>query len=170
MLQPQKHWIQAVSATYTAACSNTGSLTPWARPGIEPAYSRILVGFLTHWATVGTSLNSHFFQTLPYYTLEKTFSSTDKLLSKAVWSQSPVIYLLLYLSHCHLLFPLDTHHWYIDNFQFLIFSDIFHHLAYLNVAFSFNPALSFVSDILHAIYILPYKTDSSSSFFLIFKF
>ena len=33
---------------------NTGSLTPCARPGIEPASSWILVGILTHWATTGT--------------------------------------------------------------------------------------------------------------------
>ena len=32
----------------------TDPLTPWARPGIKPASSRILVRFLTYWATVGT--------------------------------------------------------------------------------------------------------------------
>ena len=34
--QPQQHWIQATSATYVKACSNTGSLTHWARPGVKP--------------------------------------------------------------------------------------------------------------------------------------
>ena len=29
-------------------------LRHWGRPGMEPAFSRILVGFLTHWATTGT--------------------------------------------------------------------------------------------------------------------
>ena len=32
--------IQATSATYAAACSNVGSLTSWARPGIEPVSSQ----------------------------------------------------------------------------------------------------------------------------------
>ena len=31
-------------------------LTHWARPGIEPASSWMLVGFLTHWATMGTPI------------------------------------------------------------------------------------------------------------------
>ena len=34
--------------------SNTGSLTHWARPGIKPASSRILVGFINRWARKGT--------------------------------------------------------------------------------------------------------------------
>ena len=37
--QPQKCQIQTTYMTYTAACSNTGSLTNWARPGIEPTSS-----------------------------------------------------------------------------------------------------------------------------------
>ena len=36
--------VQATSATYTPAHSNAGSLTPKARPGIEPAFSWMLVG------------------------------------------------------------------------------------------------------------------------------
>ena len=39
---------------YTTAHGNTRSLTRWARPGIEPASSWILVGFINHWATKGT--------------------------------------------------------------------------------------------------------------------
>ena len=35
--QPHQHWIWAASVTYPAACSNTGTLTHWVRPGIEPA-------------------------------------------------------------------------------------------------------------------------------------
>ena len=45
---------RATSVTYTTACSNARYLTHWARPEIEPAFSWILVGFLTHWATTGT--------------------------------------------------------------------------------------------------------------------
>ena len=44
--QPQQGQIWAVSATYTAAHSNTQSLTHWGRPGIEPATSWMLDTFL----------------------------------------------------------------------------------------------------------------------------
>ena len=44
----------AASATYTTAHCNSGSLTDWARPGIEPTSSWILGGFATRWATTGT--------------------------------------------------------------------------------------------------------------------
>ena len=40
-------WIGATSATYTTALGNTGSLTHWARPGIKPATSWFLVGFVS---------------------------------------------------------------------------------------------------------------------------
>ena len=43
----QQCQIQAMSVTYTTAHSNA------ARPGIEPASSWMLVGFVTHWATIG---------------------------------------------------------------------------------------------------------------------
>ena len=36
-----------MSATYTTALSNAGSLTHWARPGIEPASSWMLVRFFS---------------------------------------------------------------------------------------------------------------------------
>ena len=45
--QPQQCQIQAAYATCTAACSNTWSLTHWARPGIKPESSWILDWFLT---------------------------------------------------------------------------------------------------------------------------
>ena len=45
--QPQECWIQAKSATYTTAHGNTGSLTHWARPGIEAATSWFLVRFVS---------------------------------------------------------------------------------------------------------------------------
>ena len=38
--QPEQHQIQATSATYTTAHSNTKSLTHCVRPGIKPASSR----------------------------------------------------------------------------------------------------------------------------------
>ena len=49
--QPQQCQIWAVSATCTTAHSNSRSLTHWAKPGIEPASSWILVRFVNHWAT-----------------------------------------------------------------------------------------------------------------------
>ena len=45
--QPQQRGIQATSVTYNTAHSNTGSLTHCLRPGMEPASSGILVGFVT---------------------------------------------------------------------------------------------------------------------------
>ena len=39
---------------YTTAQGNPGSLTHWARPGTEPISSWMLVGFVNHWATMGT--------------------------------------------------------------------------------------------------------------------
>ena len=51
-------WIRATSATYTTtmAHGNPGSLTHWAKPGIEPVSSWMLVRFTNHWATMGTHL------------------------------------------------------------------------------------------------------------------
>ena len=44
--QPQQHGIWAMSPTYTAAHNNAGSLTRWARPGIEHTSVWILVRFV----------------------------------------------------------------------------------------------------------------------------
>ena len=53
--QPQQCRNQAASVTYTAACGNAGSLTYWARPGIEgPHPYQHCIGFLTCWDTTGT--------------------------------------------------------------------------------------------------------------------
>ena len=40
--------------TYATAHSNIGYLTHRERPGIEPATSWFLIGFVNHWATTGT--------------------------------------------------------------------------------------------------------------------
>ena len=45
--QPQQCGIPAMSATYTRAHSNTGSLTHWAKPGIKPASPWIPVRFIS---------------------------------------------------------------------------------------------------------------------------
>ena len=54
--QPQQCQIPATAATYNTVCSNAGSLTHWARPGIQPTYSQIphqVLNMLSH------SWNSH---------------------------------------------------------------------------------------------------------------
>ena len=38
--QPWQHWNLGASVTYAIACSNTRSLTNWARPGTKPASSQ----------------------------------------------------------------------------------------------------------------------------------
>ena len=45
MPQPQHRQIRAESVTYITPHRNAGSLTLWARPGIEPIISWFLVGF-----------------------------------------------------------------------------------------------------------------------------
>ena len=47
MPQPQQHRIQATSVTCTTDHGNARSLTDWAKPGIEPASSWILVRFVS---------------------------------------------------------------------------------------------------------------------------
>ena len=47
-------------ATYTAAPGNAGSVTHWARPGIKPESSWMLVGFVTRWAITGTPIFEFF--------------------------------------------------------------------------------------------------------------
>ena len=56
----KQHQIRAASTTYTAACSNSSSLTHWVRSRIEPTSSWIPVGFLFHWTTTGTPYSSNF--------------------------------------------------------------------------------------------------------------
>ena len=46
---------------YTTA-HHARSLTHWARPGIKHASSWILVGFVNHWAMVGTPIQAYFFK------------------------------------------------------------------------------------------------------------
>ena len=61
MPQPHQCQILATSVTYTASHTNAGSLTHWARPGIQPESSWLLVRLVTSqvgycWATTGTPL------------------------------------------------------------------------------------------------------------------
>ena len=55
--------IWATSVTYTAACSNTRSLTHWGRPGIQPTSSWTLcklLNLLSHTGTPVYSFKSYF--------------------------------------------------------------------------------------------------------------
>ena len=51
--QPEQHQIQAYLWLMLPLVATPDPLTHWARPGIQPTSSWILVGFLTHWATIG---------------------------------------------------------------------------------------------------------------------
>ena len=61
----QQGKIRAASVTYTAAHTNADSLTHWVRPGIEPATSWLLVGFVS---------------TEPQWELGDGFSDTTKVM------------------------------------------------------------------------------------------
>ena len=65
------------SAIYTRARGNARSLTHWARPGIIPKFSWILVGFVNHWATMGTPVAAIF---LLEYNVEMQRNQVFKLL------------------------------------------------------------------------------------------
>ena len=52
---PQQHGIWTTSATYTTAHGNAGSLTPWVRPGMEPASSPTLCQALNPLSHKGNS-------------------------------------------------------------------------------------------------------------------
>ena len=76
--QPQQCRVRAASVTYTTAQGNSGSLTHWARPGIESASKWILVGFVSvtpQWellecvsdTDLSLTVNRHSFQFLSIY-------------------------------------------------------------------------------------------------------
>ena len=68
-------WIRTAAASLHHSHSNAGSLTHWARTGMEPASSWILVGFLTHWTTLGTPGTSR----ISYWSLRKPMRTKLKL-------------------------------------------------------------------------------------------
>ena len=51
---PARGQVGATAAGLHHSHGNTGSLTHWVGPEIQPASSWFLVGFLNHWATKGT--------------------------------------------------------------------------------------------------------------------
>jgi len=68
--QPQQHRIWTESATYTTAHGNAGSLTHWARPGIEPTTSWFLDSLTPEpWRELPVFF-FRFFSIIGYYKLE----------------------------------------------------------------------------------------------------
>ena len=71
-----------MSATYTTAHGN--ALTHWARPGVEPTSSWMLVRFIDHWATMGTPL--FFFYFWVYVNLNTVYwFKLSAVPSKSAW-------------------------------------------------------------------------------------
>ena len=60
MPQPRLPQIWATSSTYVAACGNTGSLSHWTKPGIEPASSWTLWQVLNLLSHSGKSWKNQF--------------------------------------------------------------------------------------------------------------
>ena len=58
---------------HTTAHGNARSVTHWARPGIEPMSSWMLVGFINHWATMGTPYFFFYIKIDFYYALDTNF-------------------------------------------------------------------------------------------------
>ena len=76
--QLQQRGIWAASVTYTTAHSTARSLTHWARPGIEPVSSWILVGFVNHWAMMETP-------SLPFWWEFDIFNQQNNKLSSHIF-------------------------------------------------------------------------------------
>ena len=87
--QPQLQQCQAwaVSATYTTAHSKTGSLTCWARPGVEPVSSWMLVRFVS--AEPWRKLQTHRFwkQTYGYQRGGLNGAQADSMESGSYWGE-----------------------------------------------------------------------------------
>ena len=71
--------------THTTAQGNPGSLTYWARPGIEPPPSWILVRFLTPWSTMGTPLVVSYLQALFWWSLHASVPVLGQWEVLSIW-------------------------------------------------------------------------------------
>ena len=100
---------KVASATYKTAHGSDGSLTNWVRPGVEPVSSWIL-GFVTHWATMGTSLQVTSKASVSLSRYDNTYLIT----SYTYYEDRMIIYLckctaLSIMYHCHHHHP---HHYH----------------------------------------------------------
>ena len=80
--QPQQCWIPAVSATYDAACSNTGPLTHWARPRMECTSSWTLCPVLN---PLSHNWNSHLINYLDHLMLWKVIQNPVLMENTVSW-------------------------------------------------------------------------------------
>ena len=95
--QPQQHWIQTASLTYATACTNTGSLTPWARSGIEPISSQIL-----YWVLNLLSHNRNscaYFLNYSWFTMLCQFPLYSKVAQNYIHTHTHILFLILSFHH-----------------------------------------------------------------------
>ena len=115
--QLQQRQIWASSATYTTAHGNTGSLTYWARLGMEPATSWFLVGFVPAvprwelpWIILNKLYSGYGEEDILYAKIDYTWVMTDISLS----ARFSVFFLWMMLTKCKnvciLVFPLSVIH------------------------------------------------------------
>ena len=90
MPQPQQRRIWVTSATYTTAHGNTGSTTHWARPGIEPTSSWILVGFIPNEPQQELHLMDSW--------LNSDTAGSDTILAKTCWLKISALSLIYAVS------------------------------------------------------------------------
>ena len=146
--QPQQCQIWVVSATHTTAHGNTGSLTHWARPRIEPASSWILVVYVF---------------AEPWLTSMGVHGPCEKI---AFLSIGPG----LFTCHCHLCIfyssvsrgstfvKFNTHKTITNTFIVLMHTTYsFQHLQCLN---SFNPQTNPTGRCYYKCYLLVEKTEA----------
>ena len=96
-------WDPSCICTYTTALGNTGSLTHWMGPGIEPVSSWILVGFVSA-EPQQNSHYPHFYEEISK--LSKVTQRIGGFGSQATWLQNPWSYYTELLSGEH---SSDTH-------------------------------------------------------------
>ena len=97
MPQSQQRGIWAASMTYTTAHGNVRSLTQWTRPGMEPATSWLLAGFVNHWATMGTMKRRIIFKK------DKKNGNIYSIREIELWMTSPSTLLFVFFSHFSIL-------------------------------------------------------------------
>ena len=102
--QPQQCRIRAASVTYTTAQGNPGSLTCWARPGMEPTSSWMLIRFINRGATTGTPFVALFLSVLlcfGYGVFFITLNHLGKVPARTGFFMQGSLKSFLSLRHCY---------------------------------------------------------------------